>query len=121
VIVNLVQKRGVSFTQSESGDWVVDAKGFFVDDQTPEKNRPKNHTIFRGGCTLVFDLETQQLRYAIKKDVNDHQRMLRQFLFEQDDAGAMNLSYFQAKDLQSLSGPFAFMHSHHSPGDHAHG
>ena len=121
VIVNLVQKRGVSFTQSESGDWVVDETMFFVDDNTPKAKRPADHIIFRGGCTLVFDLETQQLLYAIKKDVNDHHRMLRQFLFEQDDAGAMNLSYFQAKDLQSLSGPFAFMHSHHSPGEHSHG
>ncbi|MFN6104936.1 MAG: hypothetical protein ACK5EA_10880, partial [Planctomycetaceae bacterium] len=95
--------------------------GFFVVDNPHESKRPDDHIIFRGGCTLVFDLETQQLLYAIKKDVNDHHRMLRQFLFEQDDAGAMNLSYFQAKDLQSLSGPFAFMHSHHSPCEPSHG
>jgi hypothetical protein len=121
VIVNLVQKRGVAFKKSDSGEWVVDETKFFVDDETHKDNRPADHIIFRGGCTLVFDLETQQLLYAIKKDVNDHQRMLRQFQFEREDSVTMSLSYFQSKDLESLSGPFAFMHSHHSPGEHSHG
>jgi hypothetical protein len=121
VIVNLVQKRGVTFKKSDTGDWAVDETGFFVDDNTHKSSPPIEHIIFRGGCTLVFDLETQQLRYVIKKDVNDYHRMVRQFLFERDDSGSMNLSYFQARELENLSGPFAFMHSHHSPGEHSHG
>ena len=122
VIVTLVQKRGVSFRQPEpKDDWEVDPQGYFVDDETDQTQRPSHHTIFRGGCTLVFDLETQQLRYAIKKDMADENRMRRQFLFERGELGATSLSYFSPQALAGLSGPFAFLHSHHPTENDLHG
>ena len=119
VIVTLVQKRGVFFEMDTLTDtWKI--KGYFVDDHTPPKQRPENSIIFRGGCTLIFDLEKQQLRYAIKKDIDDKARMLRQFLYEREQQEAGEETYFTSNTLANLSGPFAFMHSHHPAGEHSH-
>jgi hypothetical protein len=117
VILTLIQKRGVRF-QLDDDQITVDEDGFFVPDETPNRKRGKNHTIFGGGCTLIFDLDKMQLRYAIKKDIDDRQRMIRQFRFEQgvfDDDAQTYLSsqtYFDNKTMAALAGPFAFMHSH---------
>ena len=119
VIVTLVQKRGVFFERDALTEtWKI--KGYFVDDHTPPKKRPENSIIFRGGCTLIFDLEKQQLRYAIKKDIDDKARMLRQFLYEREQQEAGEETYFTSNTLAKLSGPFAFMHSHHPAGEHSH-
>lgn len=110
VVITLVQKRGVRFT-IEGKDVKVDEEGFFVPDHTKQEDRGENHIVFRGGCTLIFDLDTLRLRYAIKKDVDDRSRMIRQFKFErglqQDQA-----TYFDTEAMNRLAGPFAVMHSH---------
>jgi hypothetical protein len=101
VIITLVQKRGVRFS--------VDGDDITVD----EKGDRGDHIIFRGGCTLVFDLDTQRLRYAIKKDIDDRERMIRQFRFEQGLLGEDDQTYFDSQTMTALAGPFAFTHSHH--------
>jgi hypothetical protein len=119
IIVTLIQKRGVAFklpTQKElAGDLgkavTIDEKKFFVPDKTEAEDRPDHSIIFRGGCTLIFDLDTLRLRYAIKKDVDDRGRMIRQFQFECAMAGD-DQTYFDSKSLTALAGPFAFTHSH---------
>ncbi|MCA9065551.1 MAG: hypothetical protein KDA96_20930, partial [Planctomycetaceae bacterium] len=111
VIVTLVQKRGVRFHVSDDGI-TVDETGYFVPDKTAEKDRGEHSIIFRGGCTLVFDLDTLQLRYAIQKDIDDHDRMILQYKFQRgllDDDGQ---AYFDRRSMTTMAGPFAFMHSH---------
>ena len=120
VILTLVQKRGVRF--EVNGD-EVKVDGYFVDDLT--RNNPEargEHNIrFNGGCTLIFDLDTMKLRYAIKKDIDDQARMIRQFKYENsmlDDEATTSFdsnTYFDRETLTALAGPFAFMHSHSSP------
>lgn len=111
VVITLIQKRGVRF-KVEGKNVTVDEKSFFVPDKTPADQWGENHIIFRGGCTLIFDLDTLRLRYAIKKDIDDRARMVRQFKFEQGMLGADDQTYFSNKTMNALAGPFAFMHSH---------
>lgn len=108
VIVTLVQKRGVLV---EVNDDVLKIVGFWC----PGDKRPADKTYFdfRGGCTLIFDLDTLCLRYAIKKDIDDKQRMETQFKYMLGlSSGSSSALYFDEKTLANLSGPFAFMHSH---------
>jgi GNAT superfamily N-acetyltransferase len=79
-IVTLIQKRGVRF-KVEGTDVQVDENAFFVPDKTPIEDRGE-HIVFRGGCTLVFDLDSLQLRYAIKKNIDDCERMVLQYKHE---------------------------------------
>jgi hypothetical protein len=66
--------------------------------------------IFRGGCTLIFDLDTLKLRYVIKKAIDDDERLKDQLAFK--DAWA-ELA-FQGKGYVNNNSmtdePFAFLH-----------
>lgn len=111
VIVTLTQKRGVRCSLDENDDFKI--KGYYQ----PNGNEPQDdNLVFRGGCTLIFDLDRMQLKYAIKKDINDTGRMEQQYRYSKgqfdEEAGT---TYFDDKTLAGLSGPFAFMHSfsHH--------
>jgi hypothetical protein len=110
VVITLVQKRGVRF-KLEGDDWTVDEESYFVPDDTPKDQWGANHIIFGGGCTLIFDLDTLRLRYAIKKDIDDYDRMIRQFKYEKGMLGGDSHTYFEKKILTELAGPFAFTHS----------
>jgi hypothetical protein len=90
----------------------VDEANFFVPDKTHEDNHGENHIIFRGGCTLVFDLDSLQLRYAVKKDIDDRVRMVRQYRYEHGLMDDDDQTYFDSQTMNAMSGPFAFMHSH---------
>lgn len=65
---------------------------------------------FRGGCTLIFDLDTLKLRYVIKKAIDDDERLKDQLAFK--DAWA-ELA-FQGKGYVNNNSmtdePFAFLH-----------
>jgi hypothetical protein len=113
VVMTLIQKRGVRFKVDES-NVRVDERGFFVPDKTKLEHRGDDHIIFRGGCTLIFDLDALQLRYAIKKDIDDRERMIRQFKFERGMLGENDLTYFDTETMTALAGPFAFTHSYNS-------
>lgn len=108
MVITLIQKRGVRF-EKRDGDWKI--AGYFVPDKTEQEQRDKHSIDFGGGCTLIFDLDAKRLRYAIKKDIDDHERMARQFDYEQGLFGGENQTYFASKTLSGLAGPFAFRHS----------
>jgi hypothetical protein len=102
------------------------------DDPTPTSPLaapgPRRRLIFRGGCTLIFDLDTLELKYAVTKPLVDprswddfatgpridHARVKRQFEYQYgrhaDSQNAYSL-YFGEK-LHRLSEPFAFLHQH---------
>ena len=113
VIVTIAQKRGVRFDVERSPDGKhhvsIQRDGFFVPDK--DHNPIGDHIIFNGGCTLVFDLEKEKLRYVIKKDMDDEARMIRQFKYEQGMLGGQTETYLHSKTMSGLAGPFAFMHS----------
>jgi hypothetical protein len=50
---------------------------------------------FRGGCTLILDLDTQRLRYCIVKPIYDPARMEAQLQYiRQNDNGSLRALYF---------------------------
>lgn len=65
----------------------VDADGQLVTDvvmeitQSRRVTRDGREVKFRGGCTLIFDLESGRVRYCITKDVNSERRLERQLGF----------------------------------------
>ena len=120
IIITLVQKRGVRF-MGDVKDATVDEDGYFVPDDPKSKPWGDKHIIFGGGCTLVFDLDSLRLRYAIKKDIDDKDRMIRQFQFEKGFLDQDSGTYFASKTMNALAGPFAFMHSHSAENGDRHG
>lgn len=64
--------------------------------------------VFRGGCTLIIDLQSRKIRYIIVKDIESAERLeaQRRYLFEKDSE-SLGATYFA---LGSRDEPFAFLH-----------
>ncbi|HEV3411346.1 MAG TPA: hypothetical protein VG101_02665 [Puia sp.] len=105
VIVTLQQKRGIRARIDENGHFLM--TGYF----DPSGQIPRDGFIFRGGTTLIYDLDSMKLKYTIKKSINDIDRMERQYRFINELDAKGDITYFKSDTLSSLSGPFAFMHS----------
>jgi hypothetical protein len=121
VVFSLIQRSGVVYkdgkfshfyTPITDGDLLPPEDGAFE---------------FRGGCTLIFDLDTLQLKYAITKpllDIGglesesnpdiDKKRLDRQYRYQHaaDDNGMNEFSLYFSNGLRSIMEPFAFLHQH---------
>ena len=66
--------------------------------------------IFRGGSTLVLDLDTMQLRYAITKDLSDPDRLERHKQYRRGLSmdGSARATYF--RHIANTDEPFALLH-----------
>lgn len=66
--------------------------------------------IFRGGSTLILDLDTMRLRYAIKKDIADEVRLRRHIQYRRGlmTDGSLRATYF--RHLRDAEEPFAMLH-----------
>jgi hypothetical protein len=76
----------------------------------PEAEGKSPSMIFRGGCSLILDLDTMQLRYAIKKDIGDDTRLTfhrhyRNMLMME---GSLQNTYF--RHIKHAQEPFALLH-----------
>ena len=105
VILTLMQRRGIIGDLDENNTFSV--KGYF-DPSTPATD---GGFIFRGGATLIFDLDRMLLKYVIKKDITSQARMEQQFRWAVGRPGAGTSAYFSDRTLAALSGPFSFMHN----------
>jgi hypothetical protein len=117
IVFSLVQRAGVVVKDGVVTHYVPDDK----------KAPPKDGFEFWGGCTMIFDLDTLNLRYAITKPLLDPDK-LRQHLREinkkrvldqhryQTEDGMLSLSeqsmYFGTGLKNYFNEPFAFLHSH---------
>jgi len=90
-------------------DDIFRIKGYFVIDNG--KKFPDGGFIFRGGATLIFDLDKECLKYAIKKDIDNKERIEQQFRYNFGEEASEDAIYFDDETLSALSGPFAFMHT----------
>jgi len=72
---------------------------------------PKEDFWFRGGCTLLVDLEHREVRYLIVKDIESADRLKaqREFLLEPQD-GSLRATYFGDPRRQTPAEPFAMLH-----------
>jgi hypothetical protein len=66
---------------------------------------------FRGGCTLLIDLGTAEVRYLLRKKVKSPDRLKAQMTFAADAAGGLRANYFS--DDGRRDEPFALMHHFH--------
>jgi len=75
----------------------------------PEDGKPLSF-IFRGGSTLILDLDTMQLRYAITKDIADEARLKRHIQYRRGvlTEGSQRATYF--RHLGNAEEPFAMLH-----------
>ena len=66
---------------------------------------------FRGGCTLILDLDTHRLRYRVVKSIDDDARLEEQRRYMQENvAGTLRATYFAPFKGKALSQPFAELH-----------
>ena len=65
---------------------------------------------FRGGCTLILDLDTMELLYSIKKDIDDPGRLAahREYRLGLMTDGSLRATYFRR--LKDVEEPFALLH-----------
>ena len=64
---------------------------------------------FRGGCTLIVDLEKRAIRYVVRKRVGHPDRMQAQTAFQLELAnGDLGLNYFN--QTATRREPFAMIH-----------
>jgi hypothetical protein len=70
-----------------------------------------NGFTFRGGCTMILDLDTLELQYAIRKRITSENRIQRQRAFLRGDVGAsLRATYFTDPLRGQNAEPFAFLH-----------
>jgi hypothetical protein len=71
----------------------------------------ENQFWFRGGCTMILNLDTLELQYAIRKRITSESRLRRQREFLQGSAGAsLRATYFSDPLRAAQAEPFAFLH-----------
>jgi hypothetical protein len=66
---------------------------------------------FRGGCTLIIDLATAEVRYMVRKKVDSAWRLADQMKFAADTSDGLHGNYFE--DPTRAREPFALMHHVH--------
>lgn len=146
ILVTLTQKRGVVCSEDQYGNVEIKGffvpgnlqvwyertgkKGAYTyvqrnvdkpkdqkDATGTEKVLPHGWFIFRGGSTLIFDLDyaassdNVKLKYIIKKDINDEVRMKRQYkTMYQSDENSLNATYFGSAYGNLEAEPFAIIH-----------
>lgn len=73
---------------------------------------PKSPKIpFRGGCTLILDLDTHRLQYRIVKPLDDPLRLQKQREYMIENVqGSLRATYFAPFKEKTLSQPFALLH-----------
>lgn len=95
VIISLTQRRTVALEEGANGD----ARAETFD--------------FRGGCTMILDLQTLKLKYVVKKLIdNSDGRLTRQRAYRTGESTAsLRATYFGKPELGANSEPFALLHS----------
>ncbi|MGC4103034.1 hypothetical protein [Ferruginibacter sp.] len=128
VIFSIFQKSGILFADGVFKDFFVPDPSFDI--HNPGKLPPpvpENGFEFKGGCTLIFDLDAQKLKYAIGKSLVDMdemnvnnklqinmKRVEMQYRMQNnadDQPGNEFALYFGAKG-NKMAEPFAFLHQH---------
>ncbi|MFL5746786.1 MAG: hypothetical protein ACJ751_19060 [Niastella sp.] len=123
IVLSLIQKAGVRFTTDHVGVF-QDEKVFFHPFPLPDnEERPANMFEIKGGCTLIFDLDSLRLKYCISKPLLSKRDLLSgrylldpervqshyDFLFGDSDNDVYG-RYFSEFSDKSSNEPFAFLH-----------
>jgi len=124
VVISLVQKCGAKFENGVYSPYTPAREPFSKTD-LDGKEIPEDSFEFRGGCTLIFDLDTQLLKYAMSKPILDlnnldkdkppsinRRRLDSQYKFMHagGDAGLNEFTAYFGNGCHKLAEPFAFLH-----------
>ena len=85
---------------------ITQSRNRYVDEDSPN---PKQPFWFRGGCTLVVDLDKPAIRYAIVKDATDPERFKQQCKYFKE--GSKGVAFFRHQQMASGAEPFWLLHS----------
>jgi hypothetical protein len=122
IIMTLIQRAGIeSVTENDSGGYEVKT---FVAGDDPDLS--VDRFIMTGGCTLIFDLKTLQLKYAISKPLLNLDALRKNGKYEIDAQRAARISEsMQGIDVENMyeayfgmgrkftnCEPFSFLHQH---------
>ncbi len=77
-----------------------------------DEDKPDGETmIFRGGCTLILDLDTHRLLYRVVKSIKDEDRLEEQRRYmRESNSGTLRATYFAPFTRKTLNQPFAQLH-----------
>jgi hypothetical protein len=76
-----------------------------------ESDEEEPDFYFRGGCTLLVDLDSGHVRYCIAKNINSAQRLERQRRYMSGESDhSLQAVYFRRAALDSDREPFALLH-----------
>ena len=88
---------------------VTQKRKLLIDPSQPDTD--ENQFTFRGGCTIILDLDTLELQYAIRKRITSENRIKRQRDFMIGHAGAsLRATYFSDPLRDTSCEPFEFLH-----------
>ena len=107
VVIAITQSRKVPRDPdaTPSDDWYVSESDLDGEVEIPS-------FTFRGGCTLILDLEKQALRYAVIKRIDSVNRLRRQQQYKRTgQLPGLRATYFG--DPLRGDEPFAFLHASH--------
>jgi hypothetical protein len=73
--------------------------------------------LFRGGCTMIIDLDSMKLRYCVRKPINQQEgkpRLERHRAFRESQVGVgLRAIYFGGLQDSLPKEPFALLHADH--------
>lgn len=99
LVIEVAQRRRGFYDENKQRD----------EDRIDQRQPAAPDFIFRGGATLIFDMLSGQLRYAIRKRINDDERLDAQRKFLVDRAnGSLGMAYWGLDDDKRE--PFAMVH-----------
>lgn len=128
VVFSIMQKSGVLCKGGKFSGNYVPPLSFDHNNPAYEPPAPPEEGFeFKGACTLIFDLDTQKLKYAIAKPLIDlseleatgkiamnHKRMDIQYRMEygDDDTSVNEYAMYFGGGSHKMAEPFAFLHQH---------
>jgi len=121
VVFSILQRSGVIFRNNVFHEFYQPSY------DTDPDNTPADGFVFRGGCTLIFDLANSQLKYAITKPILNMEvmekemepeinmrRVNNQYQFQHGDqnTGINEYALYFGDGLNGITEPFSFLHHH---------
>ena len=97
--------RRIGSNGQQTTDLVVEMVQRFIQNDPVTQRK----ATFLGGCTLLIDLEKEQIRYAIRKRVGNPDRIAAQKSFMGSEADGSS-NYFRSDAYDSDYEPFAMLH-----------
>ncbi|HKA07086.1 MAG TPA: hypothetical protein VKD71_07495 [Gemmataceae bacterium] len=109
VVIEVVQRRKAFLEEDRQRE---------LDEITNPKKQAKAYAAaeqdfyFRGGCTLIIDPRSGEIRYCVRKSIRNTGRLERERRFRQGDAGDKVGGIYLAGERDERN-PFAFLHAGH--------